>query len=216
VIRIALVDDHKIVRDGIKAMLIAYDDISVIGETTDAETMLTCIKGLNPDVLLLDIVLPAMDGITLAEILNKRMPGIKILILSSSIDELSIVRAAQAGINGYLSKDSSAEELVKAIRLIYNGEEYFGEKISGIIFRSYQSKTGNKQGIISTHDLLTEREKDVVKCFGDGLSYKETAAKLFLSPRTVETHRNTIMEKLDLHSLAELIKYAIRNGIVKL
>lgn len=216
-IRIAIVDDHKIVRDGIKAMLMGYEDIVVVGETTDAETMLAKAKFINPDILLLDIMLPGMDGIELAELLTSRLPEIRILMLSSNSDELTITRAVQAGIKGYLSKDASGDELIKAIRIISSGEEYFGEKISGIIFRSYMSKSGNNtNGNNHSHELLTEREKEVVKCFGNGLSYKETAAELFLSPRTVETHRNSIMEKLDLHSLAELIKYAIRNGIVKL
>lgn len=215
-IRIALVDDHKIVRDGIKALLLAYNDIEVIAEAMDAETMLSQAKGLNPDVMLVDLILPGMDGITLAGHLHLRTPEIRILVLSSSIDEVSIIRAVQSGIKGYLSKDASGEELVKAIRLIAAGEEYFGEKISSIIFKSYMSKTGNNAGHNHSPDMLTEREIDVVRCFGDGLSYKETAARLYLSPRTVETHRNTIMEKLGMHSLAELIKYAIRNGIVKL
>lgn len=216
-IRIALVDDHKIVRDGIKAMMMPYPDIVVAGETTDAETMLEQIKGMDAEILLLDLVLPNMDGITMAELMHVRMPEVKILVLSSNIDEVSIIRAVQAGVKGYISKDASGQELIKAIRTIANGEEYFGETISGIIFKSYMSKKGGNSNIVNNSlDLLTEREKEVVKCFGNGLSYKETAAELFLSPRTVETHRNSIMEKLDLHSLAELIKYAIRNGIVKL
>ncbi len=216
-IRIALVDDHKIVRDGIKAMMMPYPDIVVAGETTDAETMLAQIKGMNAEILLLDLVLPNMDGITMAELMHVRMPEVKILVLSSNIDEVSIIRAVQAGVKGYISKDASGQELIKAIRTIANGEEYFGETISGIIFKSYMSKKGGNFTLAkNSHDLLTEREKEVIRCFGNGLSYKETAAELFLSPRTVETHRNTIMEKLGLHSLAELIKYAIRNGIVKL
>jgi len=216
-LRIAIVDDHKIVRDGIKAMLMPFNDIVIAGETSDAETMLARIKEIAPDLLLLDLVLPGMDGNTMAEHLHIRVPEIKILILSSNTDEVSIIRAVQAGVQGYVSKDASGVELIKAIRTIENGEEYFGETISGIIFKSYMSKKGGNSNIVNNSlDLLTEREKEVVKCFGNGLSYKETAAELFLSPRTVETHRNSIMEKLDLHSLAELIKYAIRNGIVKL
>lgn len=216
-LRIAIVDDHKIVRDGIKAMLMPFRDIVIAGETTDAETMLERIKEIAPDLLLLDLMLPGMDGNTLAEHLRKRVPEVKILILSSNTDEVSIIRAVQAGVNGYVSKDASGDELIKAIRTIENGEEYFGETISGIIFKSYMSKNRNNTSSPKNEfDLLTEREKEVIRCFGNGLSYKETAAELFLSPRTVETHRNTIMEKLGMHSLAELIKFAIRAGIVKL
>ncbi len=216
-IRIVIVDDHKIVRDGIKALLLPFSDIIIAGESSSAETVLKKINGLSPDILLLDLMLPGMDGNTLAEELRVLAPQVKILVLSSDIDEVSIIRAVQAGVKGYVSKDASGEELIKAIRLIEGGEEYFGETVSGIIFKSYMSKNAGKP---ATHKndsaLLTEREKEVIRCFGNGLSYKETAAELFLSPRTVETHRNTIMEKLGIHSLAELIKFAIRSGIVKL
>lgn len=216
-IRIVIVDDHKIVRDGIKALLLPFSDIIIAGESSSAEIVLKKINGLGPDILLLDLMLPGMDGNTLAEELRVLAPQVKILVLSSDIDEVSIIRAVQAGVKGYVSKDASGEELIKAIRLIEGGEEYFGETVSGIIFKSYMSKNAGKP---ATHKndsaLLTEREKEVIRCFGNGLSYKETAAELFLSPRTVETHRNTIMEKLGIHSLAELIKFAIRAGIVKL
>lgn len=216
-IRIVIVDDHKIVRDGIKALLLPFSDIIIAGESSSAEIVLKKINALGPDILLLDLMLPGMDGNTLAEELRVLAPQVKILVLSSDIDEVSIIRAVQAGVKGYVSKDASGEELIKAIRLIEGGEEYFGETVSGIIFKSYMSKNAGKP---ATHKndsaLLTEREKEVIRCFGNGLSYKETAAELFLSPRTVETHRNTIMEKLGIHSLAELIKFAIRAGIVKL
>ncbi len=216
--RIAILDDHKIVRDGIKAMLQPYDDILIVGEAADAETMLSKIKGFEADILILDLMLPGMDGSTFAEKLRVRMPEIKILVLSSNTDELSVIRAVQAGVKGYVSKDASSDELLKALRTIDTGEEYYGETISAIIFKSYISKASDNQKPLkkNNHEVLTEREKEVIACFGDGLSYKETAAKLCLSPRTVETHRNAVMEKLGLHSLAELIKYAIIHGIVKL
>lgn len=217
-IRIAIVDDHKIVRDGIRAILFLQDDIEIAGESADAEDMLAKIKSLDAHILLVDLMLPGMDGIELAEILKKRMPELKIIVLTSNTDETSIIRCIQAGVQGYISKEASGEEVIKAIRLVASGEEYFGEKITSIIFRSYIARNSQTKEINSTSpaSILTAREKEVIACFGDGLSYKETAARLSLSPRTVETHRNTIMEKLGLHSLAELIKYAIRMGIVKL
>ncbi|HPT15272.1 MAG TPA: response regulator transcription factor [Bacteroidales bacterium] len=213
-IKVAITDDHKIVRDGIKALLIGISDISVVGEAPDAETMLSKIKGLEPDVLLLDLMMPGMDGITMAEKLRERMPGLKILVLTSNTDEVTIIRALHAGVKGYVSKEASGEELIRAIRCVAAGDEYFGERIASVIFRSYLNKASQVTG--KEEIMLTAREKEVIACFGDGLSYKETAARLSLSPRTVETHRNTIMEKLGLHSLAELIKFAIRAGIVKL
>ncbi|HOW31645.1 MAG TPA: response regulator transcription factor [Bacteroidales bacterium] len=217
IIKIAILDDHKIVRDGIRALMLAYPELEIVAESYDAEQMLTFIKGSEAEILLLDLMLPGMDGVSLAEILKTRLPELKILVLTSNTDEVSIIRAVQAGVKGYVSKDASGVELIKALRTVADGEEYFGETISAIIFKSYMSK--NAGGSASTkrnNEQLTDREKDVIRCFGNGLSYKETAAELCLSPRTVETHRNTIMEKLGLHSLAELIKFAIRTGIVKL
>lgn len=217
-IKIGIVDDHKIVRDGLKAMMIGEKDLQVTFESADAENVLCIADNVKPDVFLLDIMLPGMDGITLASKLKTMRPQAGILILSSNIDELSIVNAINAGVNGYLSKEASGDEVKKAIRTVASGEEYYGEKISSIVFKSFLARKSN---VASNHKIIRDeslsvREKDVIRCFGDGLSYKETASKLNISPRTVETHRNTIMEKLGMHSLAELIKFAIRAGIVKL
>ena len=217
-INIGIVDDHKIVRDGLKAMMMGESDIRVIFEAADAEFALNISDNIKPDVFLLDIMLPGMDGITLSAKLRELRPDAKMLMLSSNIDELTIVNAINAGVDGYLSKDASGDEVKKAIRTVISGEEYYGEKISSIVFKSFLARKSN---VASNHKIISDeslsvREKDVIRCFGDGLSYKETASKLNISPRTVETHRNTIMEKLGLHSLAELIKFAIRAGIVKL
>lgn len=217
-IKIGIVDDHKIVRDGLKAMLMGEVDMKVIFESANAENALNIADNIKPDVFLLDIILPGMDGITLASKMKVKQPETRILILSSNIDELTIVNAINAGVDGYLSKDASGDEVKRAIRIVASGEAYYGEKVSAIVFKSFVARKGSNSAgnKLVTDDILSEREKDIIRCFGDGLSYKETAAKLNISPRTVETHRNTIMEKLGLHSLAELIKFAIRAGIVKL
>lgn len=217
-IKTGIVDDHKIVRDGLKAMMMGETDLRIIFEAADAENALNIADNIKPDVFLLDIMLPGMDGITLASKLKLLRPDAKMLMLSSNIDELTIVNAINAGVDGYLSKDASGDEVKKAIRTVASGEEYYGEKISAIVFKSFiarKTSGGSSQKLISD-EMLSDREKEVIRCFGDGLSYKETASKLNISPRTVETHRNTIMEKLGMHSLAELIKFAIRVGIVKL
>ena len=178
-IKVVITDDHKIVRDGIKALLIGVGDISVVGEAPDAESMLAKIKGLDPDVLLLDLMMPGMDGITMAEKIRERMPGLIILVLTSNTDEVTIIRALHAGVKGYVSKEASGDEVIRAIRCVAAGDEYFGERIASVIFRSYLNKTS--QVIGKAEITLTAREKEVIACFGDGLSYKETAARLTLA-----------------------------------
>lgn len=217
-IRIALVDDHKIVRDGIKAMLLPYDEFVIVAETGDAESMQKMIRGANPLILILDIVLPGLDGNEFARYLQTEFPEIKVLILSSDINENTILESIKAGVKGYISKEASSEEFITAIKAIAEGDEYFGEKVSAIIFKSYVSKINGRDTnqVFKTAESLSPREKEVMEGFANGFSYKEIGAKLFISPRTVESHRNTIMEKLDLNSLADLIKYAIRHGIIKL
>jgi DNA-binding NarL/FixJ family response regulator len=216
-IRIALVDDHKIVRDGIKAMFLADDRLEVVAEANDAEAMLKMLRGVNAHLLILDINLPGMDGNTMAVEVNQQFPEVRILMLSASGDEETIIGAVKAGVQGYLTKDCNASEFIEAVHAIADGEEYFGGKVSRIVFNSYTKKLNSidskeKQSA----KLLSERETEVLKCFAEGLSYKEIGTKLFISPRTVETHKNNIMEKLELRTLADLIKYALRNGLISL
>lgn len=216
-IRIALVDDHKIVRDGIKAMFLADDRAEVVAEASDAENMLKMMLGVNVQVLILDINLPGMDGNTMAAEVAQRFPEVRVLMLSASGDEDTIVGAIKAGVQGYLTKDCEASEFIEAVHAIADGDEYFGGKVSRIVFNSYTKKLNSTD---STEQggarLLSEREIEVLTGFAEGLSYKEIGAKLFISPRTVETHKNNIMEKLELRTLADLIKYALRNGLIQL
>jgi DNA-binding NarL/FixJ family response regulator len=216
-IRVALVDDHKIVRDGIKAMFLSDDRVEVVAEANDAEAMLKMLWGVNAHLLILDINLPGMDGNAMAVEVNQQFPDMRILMLSASGDEETIIGAVKAGVQGYLTKDCNASEFIEAVHAIADGEEYFGGKVSRIVFNSYTKKLNSidskeKQSV----KLLSERETEVLKCFAEGLSYKEIGTKLFISPRTVETHKNNIMEKLELRTLADLIKYALRNGLISL
>jgi DNA-binding NarL/FixJ family response regulator len=215
--RIALVDDHKIVRDGIKAMFLMDERFEVVAEAGDAETMLRMLRGVQAHIVIVDINLPGMDGNTLAVEVKSAFPEVKILMLSASGDEDTIINAIKAGVQGYLTKDCDAAEFLEAINAIAAGDEYFGGKVSRIVFNSYMKKLNSadkkEQSIAKT---LSERETEVLTGFAEGLSYKEIGAKLFISPRTVETHKNNIMEKLELKSLADLIKYAIRNGLIQL
>jgi DNA-binding NarL/FixJ family response regulator len=159
--------------------------------------------------------LPGIEGDELTKLLIQDNPQSKIIILSALTDEDSVMKAIKAGAKGYLSKDAGTDELLIAIKSVYNGEEYFGGQISKIVFRSY-TKLFNQDKHSTESPLLSERETEILKCFADGLTYKETADKLFISPRTVETHKNSIMSKLGLKTLADLIKWAIKNNIIQL
>jgi DNA-binding NarL/FixJ family response regulator len=216
-IRIALVDDHKIVRDGIKAMCLSDDSILLVAESGDAETMLKMLHGAKATILVLDINLPGMSGNDMAVVVKQEFPDIKILMLSAYMDEETIISAIKAGVQGYLTKDCAGSEFFEAIHAIASGDEFFGGKVSRIVFNSYVKKLNSSDGKEqSAAKAISEREKEVLKGFAEGLSYKEIGAKLFISPRTVETHKINILEKLELRSVADLIKYALRNGLIQL
>ncbi|MDD3687008.1 MAG: response regulator transcription factor [Bacteroidales bacterium] len=214
-IKLALVDDHKILRDGIKISLLGNDEILLVLECASSEELLKQYKKYNPDVFVLDMNLPGIEGDELTKLLIQDNQQSKIIILSALTDEDSVMKAIKAGAKGYLSKDAGTDELLIAIKSVYNGEEYFGGQISKIVFRSY-TKLFNQDKHSTESPLLSEREIEILKCFADGLTYKETADKLFISPRTVETHKNSIMSKLGLKTLADLIKWAIKNNIIQL
>jgi DNA-binding NarL/FixJ family response regulator len=215
-IKIILVDDHAIVRDGIVALLIMEDDIEVIGEASDCDELSDLLKNLKPDLILLDIIMPCKSGIVIAEEMSHDHPEIKIIMLSSNMDEDSIFKSIQARVNGYLPKNVKREELIEAIRQVASGKEYYSDAISTTIFRNYKkfAQAGRKQ--TSEHIELTDREKEIVRCFAEGLSYKEIAAKLFISVRTVESHKNNIMEKLEFKTTVDLVKYALKHGLIEL
>ena len=216
-IKIIIVDDHEILRDGIKALLILANDIEVIGEASNGNELFSLLKFLKPDIILLDIIMPGQSGIEIAEKMNIEYPDIKIIILSSNIDEESVFNSINAGVSGYLSKNINKIELIEAIRQVNAGKEYYSDMIPLVIIKKYKSfikdNTKQKQEIIIT---LSDREKEIVRWITEGLSYKEIGEKLFISSRTVESHKNNMLEKLELKTTVDLIKYAIKNGIVEL
>jgi DNA-binding NarL/FixJ family response regulator len=214
-IKLAIVDDHKILRDGIKISLLGNEDIVLVLECASSENLIQQYKKYNPDVFVLDMNLPGIEGDELTKMLVEDNSEVKVIILSALTDEDSVMKAIKAGAKGYLSKDAGTEELFTAIISVYNGEEYFGGQISKIVFKSY-TKLFNPDKQSATSPILSDRETEILKCFADGLTYKETADKLFISPRTVETHKNSIMTKLGLKTLADLIKWAIKNGVIEI
>ncbi len=211
-IKVFIVDDHKIVRDGIFMLLINAKDIRPVGEAANGKELFEKIERTIPDVLLLDISMPGMSGIEVSKKIAKEYPTIQILILSMNTDEESILAAIKSGVRGFLSKDTSKEELAEAIQCVYAGNEYFGTNISKIVYKSYVSTINNKQNAFE----LTKREIEVVINISTGLSYKEIAEKMFISARTVESHRNHILSKLKLKTNIDLVKYAVKNHMIDL
>lgn len=214
-IKIILVDDHRLFRDGIKSILDEEENIQVIDEASDAKVLFEKLQWLQPDIVITDISLPDISGIEITKKINKLYPDIKVLILSMHNNEEFIISSLRAGANGYLSKDIQSAELIEAIHSITNGKIYFNKEISQTIIKNYR---GSDNSEIKQHfkNSLTEREIGVIKLIGDGLINKEIADRLNISIRTVDAHKNHIMQKLDLKSTVELVKYAIKNKLIDL
>ena len=216
-IRIFLVDDHQLVRDGIKALLISAEDLTILGEASSGKECFEKIAIETPDILILDISLPDTNGIEITKRITAEYPGTKVLILSMYTNEDFIFNSVKAGARGYLPKNTSREELLSAIHAIYDGEEFFSDSISRIMLKSYVRKAKEDDLTPQRGPVpLTTREIEILKLFVEGFINKEISDQLDISIRTVETHKNHIMKKLELKSTVELIKYAIRNKIVEI
>lgn len=214
-IQIFLVDDHQIVIDGIRAMLLTVKDIKVVGTALTKEQLEKQLQHKTFDVLLLDINMPNTNGIEIANEILGSGKDIRVIMLSANTKKSTILAAVKAGVSGFLPKECSKEELLKAIRLVAQGNQYFGTEIAPIIFDSFSRQLTGKE-LVPSDNGLTEREIEVLRCFANGLSYKETAEELFISTRTVETHKKNIFQKLNINNHADLVKYAIRQGIIEL
>lgn len=216
-IRLILVDDHQLVRTGIANLLAGETGFEIIGEAADAKDLFELLKKSQPDITILDIALPGLSGIEITKKLHNDYPGIRILILSMHTSEEFIFNAINSGARGYLPKNTSRKELIEAIYAIHRGEEFFAESISNVILKSYIKKA--KSDSIedeNNESLLSKREIEVLKLFAEGMTNQEIADKLFISIRTVESHKNHIMARLELKTTVDLVKFAIRNNIVLL
>lgn len=213
--RVLLVEDHTIVRDGVKALLGTCHDISVVGEAADGREAVRLVDTLNPDVVVMDIAMPRLNGIEAARQIRTRRPEIRILMLSMHGDRRYIFESLRAGASGYLLKDAAYAELVSAIRSVAGGSTYLSRSIAGTVMDDYVRRAG---GTATAGDVerLTGREKEILQLIAEGHSGTQVARKLHISPSTVETHRHHIMEKLDVHNVVDLVKAAIRAGLVEL
>ncbi len=213
-IDVVLADDHLVVLQGLRAMLEAEAEINVIGEASDGIEVLDMLDRLQPDVLVMDLKMPNLNGLETARLLKKRGIRAKVIILSMHTSAPYVVQALKYGVMGYVSKDDSADELVDAISQVSEGERYLSPQLSDRIIDGFVNKMDS--GTLNPYDALTERERMVFQMVAEGTSNNEIAEKLSISPRTVETHRANMMKKLDLRSQSDLIRYAIREGILSI
>lgn len=213
-IRVLLADDHKIVRDGLRALLEKESDMEVVGEADGGVQAVRLARELSPTVIVMDIAMPDLNGIEAAAKIRERDPEVKIIALSMHSDKRFVGGMLRAGASGYLLKDCAFGELSNAIRSVMKGQTYLSPGIAHVVVEGYVRGAG-APGQAGT-SALTPREREVLQLLAEGKATREIAALLNLSVRTVETHRQQIMNKLNLHKAAELVKYAIREGMITL
>jgi DNA-binding NarL/FixJ family response regulator len=213
-IRILLADDHRITRQGLRSLLDNQSDMEVVAEAEEGRTAVRLAKELSPDVVIMDVSMPDLNGIEATRQILDRSPGTKVVALSMHSDTLFVSEMLKSGASGYMLKDCAFEELERAIRTVVAGKTYLSPSISGVVVDDYLHRLS--KGNLAGDDVLTNREKEVLQLLAEGKSTKQIALKLHVSVKTIETHRRQIMEKLDLHSVAELTKYAIRKGYTSL
>lgn len=210
-ITIILADDHHIVRQGFKSLLENHGGFSVVAEAGDGLEALRLTARLKPDVLVVDLMMPGLNGIEVTRRIAKLSPHTKVIILSMYMDEPYVIEALQNGASGYVLKESNISDLVKAIHEVSAGRHYLGSPLSELAIEAYKEKT---RGIsLDPYNTLTAREREVLQLVVEGCTSAEIAARLFISQRTVESHRASMMQKLSLGSRAELIEYALKRGI---
>jgi len=212
-IRILLADDHAILRRGLRALLDRESDMEVLGEAADGRDTVRAVEQLRPDVVVLDITMPNLNGIEAARQIQAKGSATAIIILSMHSDEGYVLRALRAGARGYLLKDAVEGELIQAIRVVAGGKAYFSPEVSKLLVEDYVMGM-RERGLEDRHDLLTPREREILQVLAEGRSSKDIAKLLDLSSYTVDTHKANLMQKLSLHSMAELILYAVRRGII--
>lgn len=212
-IRILLADDHTVVRDGLRALLEKQSDMAVVAEAADGRDSVRLAEEQSPDVVVMDIAMPNMNGIEATRRIISTNPRVAVVILSMHQDESYVLRSLKAGAKGYLLKDSLRSDVIDAIRQVAQGRSFLTKKVSRILQEDYIREL-EQRGLDDSYDLLTEREREILQLVAEGRTNKEVANLLNVSITTVETHRTHILQKLGLHSVPELILYAVRKGII--
>jgi DNA-binding NarL/FixJ family response regulator len=212
-VRIVLADDHTVMRNGLRLLLERQPHLQVVGEAADGRQAVALSESANPDVVIMDIGMPNLNGIEAARQIVNRSPRTAIAILSMHSDESYVIRALKAGARAYLLKDSAEADLLAAVRALTEGKSFFSPAISKILVEDYMRQLESR-GAEDTYELLTNREREILQLLAEGRTNKEVANMLNLSLYTVETHRTHILQKLNLHSVPELILYAVRKRII--
>ncbi|MFZ5808416.1 MAG: response regulator [Chloroflexota bacterium] len=207
VIRVLLVDDHSILREGLRALLSYYPDIEVVGEAEDGEQAVACVQSLSPDVVLMDIAMPGMSGLEATRRIRQEYPHVNVLILTQYEDETYVLPLLQAGASGYVPKRALGADLTNAIRLVAKGGSFLYPPIATQTLQQLSENT-------SISSVLTQREREILRYVVKGKTSSQIAVEMKISIKTVEWHRNNIMHKLQVESIAELVRYALQHGLV--
>ena len=215
-IKVVLADDHQIVRHGLRSLLSAEPDIKVVGEADNGRAVVRLVQELSPQVVIMDISMPDLNGIEATRQILSDFSGVKIIALSMHSDSLFVLNMFKAGASGYLLKDCALEELVKAVRTVMNRKIYLSPSISDIVIKDFVIGWSPEDSSSSAYSILTAREREVLQLMAEGKTTNQIAESLCISVKTVEAHRKQLMTKLDIHSVAELTKYAIRQGLTTL
>lgn len=213
-IKILLADDHKITRQGLRSMLEKQDDIEVVAEAEEGRGAIELVRQLEPDIVIMDISMPGLNGVDATRQIVNTFKNVKVIALSMHSDTSYVAEMLRSGASGYLLKDCAFKELASAIRVVVAGKKYLSPDISGVVVDDYRYRLSRADR--AEAEILSDREREILQIVAEGQSTKEIAKKLHISIKTVETHRRQIMKKLNIFSVAELTKYAVRKGLTSL
>lgn len=212
-IRILLADDHALIRSGIRNLLQGNKEFQFVGEAGDGEEAIRKAAELKPDVVVIDIAMPKVSGVEATRIIRQQNPATRVLVLTMHENEEYVYQIVKSGAGGYVLKNAGKEEIETAIRTVAGGEQFFSPRVSELMISGYMKRAKRREGEGSSGEVtLTKREQEVLALIARGLNNQQIAERLFISPRTADTHRNNIMQKLDIHDVANLVRYAIEHG----
>lgn len=213
-IRILLADDHQMLRDGLRSILASESDLEIVGEAGDGRTAVTMARDLVPDVVVMDIAMPDLNGVEATRQIKRENPEVKVIALSMYPDRRYVIGMLEAGASGYVLKAAAYDELRRAVRVVSQGKKYLSPDITGVVVEAHVQ--GMPSGETSPYKILGPREREIVQLLAEGRTSPQIAQELHISTATVDTHRRNIMKKLGIHTVAELTKYAIREGLTSI